>query len=230
MTKRKLPEKLEKLSKEKWIEKLHEKILAGEPLTALHLFVKSKKFEISQSYLNRYRQYYLSKEREKDKISDFLDGGNVGDFINKDEPITYKDKIKSNLEYIDNIIQEGDRQFKKLQKKMEEDESILLPPNVVFEAIKLKNQLTGGSDYNLTDYGIEYLQKITEEKYKELMRVMFSYIPEDKKDELIIKLNYKEEEFYSKTDYYEDYLISKGYTDAEIRVKLNEKYNKTSSR
>ena len=90
------------------------------------------------------------------------------------------------------------------------------------DAIKLKNELTDGNHGFLTNYGMEQLRAIEQNKYELIMNHLISYIPEDKRGEAVSAIEQIEDEYYQGTEYYEEYLRAKELPESEIQRRLEE--------
>lgn len=219
---KKLPAKIQELAEHPSINTVNEMIDYEMSLRQIKEYLASEGFDINLNYIGDYRKYYRSISAEEKELNKFFNGGNVGRIAlenNNKKPLSKKDKLKTDFEFIDLVIQAG---AKNLHAKMNTGDN---PVDVedVFRAIELKDKLTEGAYKGLTDYGISYLQQITEEKYIRLINVMFSYIQKNKHREVIRKLQETEMEFYKQTDYYEEYLKSQGLSAKRISDLLNER-------
>lgn len=216
-----LPPKVQKLIKAPFIQEINDLIMQNVSLEVLYQHCKVKNFEISKGYLGIYRKYLLKSGAEETYTVQHLEKTKLGNYAFKPSNITKEDKLKSDLDIIDQVIQTGAKQFKEdLERQVDLDE--------VFKAIDLKNKITGGANYNLTNYGIKHLTELTEAKYAMAIKILLSYIPRHQQQEAIHKMEEAEENFYRQTEYYEDFLRAKGYTEKEIRVKLDDNQSNTS--
>ena len=134
--------------------------------------------------------------------------------VQSNEFKTSKDKLKSEIDALDLIIQRG---YDSLLQNPDKD----VNPRILMEAIRLKNDLTDGNHGFLTNYGMEHLRNIENAKYQLIIEHLLEYIPEDKKSESLNQISFIEEEYYKQTDYYEEYLRAAGnLTEDEIQYKL----------
>lgn len=217
-----LPPKIKKLIKEPYIQDINDQIMKNTSLRTLQDYCKVRGLTISTNYLSKYRKYLLQSEASETFTRQHLEKTKLGNYAFKNPQLTKEDKLKSDLDIIDHVIQTGAKQFK-------EDPERQVNIDEVFKAIDLKNKITGGSNYNLTNYGIKHLTELTEAKYTMAIQILLSYVPKDKQKEAIKEMEKAEEHFYSQTEYYEDFLKAKGYTEKEIRVKLYDHQSNTNS-
>lgn len=218
-----LPPVIKKLLAQPWVRELNLYIDHGKSLQDIVDFCKEKGFKTSKDSISKYRKYYRSKDVEEHNLDIYFKQNKVSKlaFSQQEErtPLSKSDKLKSDFEYMDLVIQAG---AKNLQRKLEEGEDVIKPADV-FKAIELKDKLSEGMALGLTEHGIAYLQEITEEKYIRILNHMFNYIEPTKRNQVLDEIDEIEREFYKTTDYYEDYLRSKGYTEKEISDALYEK-------
>lgn len=216
MTNKKIPPKVKDLMRNKdLVSAVDEMIEQKVSMANISKYLKTKGFEISPGYVSLYKKVRNQVAAEQRHINEALENNNVIDVIKNAENkinLTARGKIKRDLDYIDIVIQEGAKQLKDRLASGEQEISV----KDVFDAIKLKEAITEGSYGGMTEYGIEHLQRMTEEKYKLLIKAMFSRIPEVDRKEALEELKRVEESFYKETDYYEDYLRSIGKSDIEI--------------
>lgn len=191
-------------------------------LSEIKKYLDEQGFNISLTYLGRYRRIRKSYSAEENNLEDFINKAPVKKLIEDQEREiqsgSQTNKLKSDLEFLDMVIQSGSDQLKTLIK----ENDYLITIDNVFKAIELKDKLTDGALAGLTQFGIKNLQEITEKKYMQLLQSMFKYVPDSEKQKVLSELEEVEEEYYKGTDYYEDYLRNTGKTEKEIQKKLKE--------
>lgn len=221
--KTKLPPKIKDLMTQKWIRELNQLLDKDASGRNIKDFCESKGYSISIDYCLLYKKYYKTKSLEEHQLDAFFNTKRVSELAyqqgEKRDPLSQSDKLKTDFEYMDLVIQAG---AKNLKRQLEEGEDIIRPADV-FKAIELKDKLSDGAMLGMTEHGIKYLQEITEEKYIRIINHLLKYIAPDVREQLLIEIDQIEEEFYKETDYYEDYLRSRNYTESEISNKLYEK-------
>lgn len=225
MTNKKIPPKVKDLMRNKALCDMTDSMIDNKvPYENISKALEEKGFKISSAYISRYKQLRNQVAAEQKHINEALENSSVIDVIKNAENkinLTTRGKIKRDLDYIDIVIQEGAKQLKDRLASGEQEISV----KDVFDAIKLKEAITEGSYGGMTEYGIEHLQRMTEEKYKLLIKAMFSRIPEVDRQEALEELKRVEESFYKETDYYEDYLRSIGKSDIEIGEAIESKHH-----
>lgn len=191
-------------------------------LSEIKKYLDEQGFNISLTYLGRYRRIRKSYSAEENNLEDFINKAPVKKLIEDQEREiqsgSQTNKLKSDLEFLDMVIQSGSDQLKTLIK----ENGYLITIDNVFKAIELKDKLTDGALAGLTQFGIKNLQEITEKKYMQLLQSMFKYVPDSEKQKVLSELEEVEEDYYKGTDYYEDYLRNTGKTEKEIQKKLKE--------
>lgn len=210
--------KLVALCKWKYIDEVNKKLDSGETAYAVANFINQKGFKISMPLVYEY-----SKMRKKALV----DGANVEHMIglahqpmrvvNKKDPQTAhtQEKLKSEIDALDKLIQGG-------YNTLLEWEGRPIAPKTMMDAIRLKNELTDGNHGFLTNYGIEQLRAIEQNKYQILMEYLMTFVPAKKKDAVLKHLDELEEEYYMSTPYYEEWLRAHdNLTEDEIKVKLD---------
>lgn len=215
-----LPPKLQGLTHQPFNNKLKAMILNHASLNELKDFCAVHGFKISLTYLGKYRTYILQNNTKDTYVADHLVKTKLGNYAFTNPELTQEDKLKKDTDFLDDVIQLGTKQFK-------ESDLVEVDVDMVFKAIDLKNKITGGANYNLTNYGIKHLTDLTEAKYSIAIQILLSYIPDYQKKEAIQAMEEAEDDFYSKTEYYEDFLKAKGLSPQEIKVKLHA--NQTNS-
>lgn len=212
----------------KYAKQVNKMLDLGTSYPEIRKYLKSKDFNISETYIGKYKRIRQSLTAEENSLEEFINNSPVSKLIESQEKEMQEgsesNKLKNDLEFLDMVIQTGSDQLKTLIK----ENDYLITIENVFEAIKLKDKLTDGALGGYTNFGIKNLQDITENKYMALIRLMFNYIPTDKKEAALKDLELAEEDYYKQTDYYEEYLRSIGASEKEIQKKLKELKNEKS--
>lgn len=212
----------------KYAKQVNKMLDLGASNADIKRYLESKNYAISRTYISKYKKIRQSLTAEENSLEDFIGKSPVSKLIESQEKEmqegSQSNKLKSDLEFLDMVIQTGSDQLKTLIK----ENDYLITIENVFEAIKLKDKLTDGALGGYTKFGIKNLQEITENKYMALIRLMFNYIPTDKKEAALKDLELAEEDYYKQTDYYEEYLRSIGASEKEIQKKLKELKNEKS--
>lgn len=212
--------RLQELSKWDKFNEVNERLDRGDTPNSVYNFIINNGFKIGKSLVYSYAEF------RKDAI---INNVNVQQFIDDTQALTDTtridtkqmstkskiQKLKSEIDALDQIIEKGYNSLATLDDKP-------IAPKIMMEAIKLKSELTGGSHQFLTKYGVQKLQEVQEGKYKVLMDHLISYIPLDQQEEAISHLSVLEDEYYRKTEYYEDYVNSLDISEAEKHHKLEE--------
>lgn len=205
-----------------FIDEVNKMIEVKTSLKDIKAYLNKQGFNISTAYLGRYRKIRKSYSAEENNLEDFIKKAPVKKLIEDQEKEIQSgsqvNKLKSDLEFLDMVIQSGSDQLKTLIK----ENDYLITIDNVFKAIELKDKLTDGALAGLTQFGIKNLQEITEQKYMQLLQSMFKHVPDNEKQKVLSELEEVEEEYYKGTDYYEDYLRNIGKTEKEIQKKLKE--------
>lgn len=123
----------------------------------------------------------------------------------KDDTQTQEDKkqlnrtvkrVMSELEILDAVIDKG---FSTLQQ-ME-----VISPDMALKAIKLKHEITGGEHQGITMYGIEQIRLREAARENAMMTIMLEFVPEEKHDELLDKMEKATREYYAQLGLEEAY-------------------------
>lgn len=219
MPEQKLSPKLIELCKWKHIQEVNNRLDAGDTPNSVCDFINANGFKISRPLIYDYAR--MRKKALVDGLNiNHMIGVASQPIIDKDDPVTKStsQKLKSEIDALDMIIQGGYR-------TLQEWDDRPIAPKTMMEAIKLKNDLTDGNHGFLTNYGMEQLRAIEQNKYQLLIQHLISYIPEELQQEAIDKMDIIEDEYYQTTDYYEEFLRAKGLSDAEIEKRLEEVNN-----
>lgn len=208
--------------KSSYIDEVNRMIDINATIKSIKDYLDKQGFNISISYLSKYRKIRQAYSAEENNLEDFIKKAPVKKLIEDQEKEIQSgsqvNKLKSDLEFLDMVIQSGSDQLKTLIK----ENDYLITIDNVFKAIELKDKLTDGALAGLTQFGIKNLQEITEKKYMQLLQSMFKHVPDSEKQKVLSELEEVEEDYYKGTDYYEDYLRNIGKTEKEIQKKLKE--------
>ena len=122
--------------------------------------------------------------------------------------------LRNELDAVDYVIQKGYTDLRNSQDTVS--------PQLMLQAIKLKNDLTGGMLGGMTNYGLAELRELESQKSKMLIDFLFQFVPEDKRAGVVSELMRMEEEFYASTPYYEMYLRSReDLNPSQVEEKLS---------
>lgn len=205
-----------------FIDEVNRMIDIRASIQSIKDYLDKQGFNISWSYLSKYRKIRQAYSVEENNLEDFIKKAPVKKLIEDQEKEIQSgsqvNKLKSDLEFLDMVIQSGSDQLKTLIK----ENDYLITIDNVFDAIKIKDKITDGALAGLTQFGIKNLQEITEKKYMQLLQSMFKHVPDSEKQKVLSELEEVEEDYYKGTDYYEDYLRNIGKTEKEIQKKLKE--------
>lgn len=208
--------------KSSYIDEVNRMIDINATIKSIKDYLDKQGFNISISYLSKYRKIRQAYSAEENNLEDFIKKAPVKKLIEDQEKEIQSgsqvNKLKSDIEFLDMVIQSGSDQLKTLIK----ENDYLITIDNVFKAIELKDKLTDGALAGLTQFGIKNLQEITEKKYMQLLQSMFKHVPDSEKQKVLSELEEVEEDYYKGTDYYEDYLRNIGKTEKEIQKKLKE--------
>lgn len=213
----KMSPKLAALCRWKHIDEVNNRLDQGDSPNSVATFINKNGFKISVPMVYDYAK--LRKKALVDGINiEHMIGVSSKPLVDKSDPSTRStaEKLKSEIDALDKIIQGG---YNTLLEWADRP----IAPKTMMDAIKLKYELTDGNHGFLTNYGMEQLRSIEQNKYELLMQHLISYIPEDKRQEAIDRLEVLEDEYYRATPYYEEYLRSRGdLSENQIAERLKE--------
>lgn len=130
------------------------------------------------------------KKRERSSVrgkkKSNYEGYNLTDKERKQENMKVN-KVKTDMEILDSIVDKG---FKTLQM-ME-----VISPDMAIKAISLKHKITGGAHNGLTTYGIEEIRLREAARENSILAVLLEFIPEDKHEEAIQRMDEVTREYY----------------------------------
>lgn len=223
MADNKISPKLIELCKWKHIEEVNKRLDQGDTPNSVCDFINQNGFKISRPLIYQYAK--MRKKAIVDGLNiEHMIGIASKPLIDKNNPSTQSAavKLKSEIDALDLLIQGGYR-------TLQEWDDRPIAPKTMMDAIKLKNELTDGNHGFLTNYGMEQLRAIEQNKYQIIIDHLVSYIPEEQKQEAVDKIEQIEDEYYQGTDYYEEYLKAKGLTPEEIEQRMKELYPENQS-
>ena len=207
--------KLIELTKWERIEELNEMLDTGMSPNFVADWVKKHGYSISAPMVYEYAE--LRKRSLSEGITmDRLLGSVRNPIWNTDLELkkTLREKLQSELDALDLVIQRGYENLKNNEEK--------ISAGTMMAAIKLKNDLTEGTHGFLTNYGIQRLREVEMSKYALIVKHLLSYIPKEDRNRALVEMAELEENYYYNTDYYEEYLrASNNLTEEQIQIKLD---------
>lgn len=216
----KLSPKLIELSNWKNIEVVNNMLDAGESPNNVCKFINQNGFKISAPMVYEYakiRKQAIVSHISMDHILGVAAEKAKGIKIEKTESFNSKQKqLKSEIDMLDEIINKGYQDWREIF--MNKPVTMAMTMN----AIKMKNDLTNSSHGFLTNYGMEQLRELEKQKYEVLIDLIMSYVPEELREQVAQEVDAAEDEYYRNTEYYEEYLKARGYTEEEINQRIYE--------
>lgn len=96
-------------------------------------------------------------------------------------------KVQTDLELLDAVIQKGWETLSMMEA---------IDPSKAIQAIKLKNEITGGAHNGLTTYGLEEIRLREAARETAMTAILLEFIPEDKHEEVLKRMDEATKEFY----------------------------------
>lgn len=216
----KLSPKLIELSNWKNIEVVNNMLDAGESPNNVCKFINQNGFKISTPMVYEYakiRKQAIVSHISMDHLLGVATEKANGMKVERTESFNAKQKqLKSEIDMLDEIINKGYQDWREI---------FMAKPvtmAMTMSAIKMKNELTNSSHGFLTNYGMEQLRELEKQKYEVLIDLIMKYVPEELKEQVAQEVEAAEDEYYRNTEYYEEYLRARGYTDEEINQRIYE--------
>lgn len=211
----KISPKLVDFSRWSKINEVHRRLDEGMTPNALLTWILDNGYRISLPLLYDYARLRQQALVYGVSMAHMLGIAGKPIFDNADPVIqTSRDKLKSEIDALDLLIQRG---YDTLKQNPNEP----IHPMIMMNAIKLKNELTDGNHGFLTNYGMEHLRDIETKKYSLIIDHLISYIPKNKQKDAVTKIRLIEDAYYQTTEYYEEYLRAVGeYSEDEIQRRL----------
>lgn len=214
MIEQRISPKLIELCKWKHIDEVNARLDQGDTPNSVCTFINKNGFKISTPLIYEY-----AKMRRKA----IVDGVNMEHLIGVVKPVDRNDpatkssaqKLKSEIDALDKIIAQG-------YNTLVEYADRPIAPKTMMDAIRLKNELTDGNHGFLTNYGMEQLRSIEQNKYQLIIEHLVSYIPEEVRQEAVDKIADIEDEYYQGTEYYEEYLKALELPENEHKRRMEE--------
>lgn len=180
-------------------------------------FINENGFKISAPMIYEYntvRKTNIAKDINYESAINPIDKNKL---FQADEVsyVVNKDRVKNELDTLDEIIERGWRTLLKTP-------DMPVPPQLMMKAIELKNNITKGGHDHLTNYGIQDIKTIEQGKFKAVLNALLNFVPMDKRNDAIDAIETAEENYYKGTEYYESYLQNKMLQEEEVSNFENE--------
>lgn len=187
---------------------LDKMIDSGKTLENMQDFLKSMDYPISLNTIRKYKSRRAEAVEKGVPLEDLADKRNPGKSGNILELAQKEDKsferrtpditdfddttptdILSDLDFLESTIQKASETLR---------DSPVVDPKLGMDAIKLKYQITGGSNQGLTLSGIKAV-KLQQKAYeKAISAVIWEYIPKDKHEAVMERMADVEQDYYDK--------------------------------
>lgn len=107
-------------------------------------------------------------------------------------------RVQSELEILDAVIDKGYQTLQMME---------VISPDMALKAIKLKNEITGGEHNGITLYGLEQIRLREAARENAMLMILLEYIPDDKHEEVLAKMEKETRKHYADLGLEEAYLM-----------------------
>lgn len=187
--------KVEQLMRSKHIQTVNEMLDNGSSPNSVHRYLLSVGFKISAPTVYRY-----SELRRNGMLGATAENTPAAESDVQMLPVddTVRDRLMTELHALDMLIEKG---YQAIQEMPPED----VTPKLMMDAIRLKNELTGGSHATLTEYGFRELKKLEATCVQLVVQYMLKFVDEDKQAEVLRAIAEIEERVYAGTPWQAEY-------------------------
>lgn len=196
----KVSPKLELLMRSEHIGTVNGMLDAGDSPNAIKRYLDSVGFSISApsmyKYADLYRQGLLDEAAAQ--MSTLPVTSDEAETIPAPDSEAAQ-RLRSELEALDTLIEKGCEAVRQIEPKD-------VTPKIMMEAIRLKNELTGGNHAFLTEYGYKSLKKLEDKKWQLVISFVMSYIQEEQRQQVQMGVAEIEESVYKGTPWHDEYL------------------------
>lgn len=177
---------------------------------------------LSKPTLSRYQDKLRSAIEEGLDIEDVLDGrekkGNIVEIYGKRDTKDELDNVAT-LDHADSTQKQLFNNLDFLQELVDKSYNAIqyvdtITPAMGIKAIELMAKLTGNQMQGVSIAGIKHMKLAQDARNEAVYEVLFSYIPEEKHEEVLMAMEKAEEEYYKKLDLNDE--------DAKINQQLKE--------
>lgn len=169
--------------------KAHEMLDAGVSPRRVRQYLEENGFHVSDQFIYKY-----AAMRQTELLS--LDEENAGELSEQDRK--QRGRLLTEIQALDLIIEKGYEAIRNLEPEE-------ITPKLLMEAIRLKNELTGGNHQFLTEYGFNSIRKLDTRRWEAVTQYMFAYIDDDKQTEVMEGIEKLERRIYRGTPFEADY-------------------------
>lgn len=218
----KLTPSMIEMCKQPFMEQVNAMLDSGESPNSVTEWINQQGFKISAPTVYKYakiRQRCIMDGVETEIILENSKGFHPSIIATGNNDPLLEDrrqKAKSSIQILDRLIQLGAENLEKEYASGEKKVNAQL----LLQVIQTKRQVS--EDGTLTEYGIQQLRELEKNKYEMIIDLVMQYVDPAKHKEVLEKITKTEDEFYQDTEYYEEYLRSRGLNDDEIRKRMRE--------
>lgn len=192
-----IPPKIEQLMRSEHAKRVNEMLDAGRSATEAHKYLASAGFSISRPTVYKYAEM-----RRGGLLEDAAAAQEAAAQARKEHDERMQQRLLTELEAIDALIDKGYQAVKEMDARE-------VSPRLLMDAIRLKNELTGGNHAFLTSYGYASIKKLDDQRWETVIEFLLSYIAEDRQNEVLRGIESIEESIYQGTPWYEEYLAAR---------------------
>lgn len=199
----KLTPKVDMLMRSEHIGKVNEMLDSGISPSSVHKYLESVGFEISRPTVYKYSK--MRKEGLLDECA-ATTGELITDPAHDPGGIAQR-RLLTEIQALDALIEKGYQAVLDMDPKD-------VPPKLLLDAIRAKNELTGGAHATLTQYGYASLKQLDDQRWHMVMQFMMTFISDGQKEEVRRGVEEIEERIFNGTPWQDEYIQAKKLAEA----------------
>lgn len=184
---------IQQLMESEYAETINAMLDAGDSPNTVHKYLESNGYVVSNSLVYKYAGIRTQQLLAPDK--------DYSGIVSENESNARKRLLKE-LDVLDMIIDKG-------YQAIQEIEPADITPKLTMDAIRLKNELTGGAHQFLTERGYKSLRRLEERKWNVVIQYMMTFIDEGRQAEVQQGVEDIEEWIYAGTPWQDDHIQAK---------------------
>lgn len=180
----KIQPKIDKLMHSEYAAAINAMLDEGQSPHRVYKYLRDAEFPISVQSVYKYAEIRKKELQNQVIVSDGAD--------------QERTRLLREIEALDLLIEKGYEAIKDM-------DAAEVSPKLLMEAIKLKNELTGGNHAFLTEYGYNSIRQLEDKRWRLVIPFMLSYIDEGRQQEVQQGVEQIEESVFSGTPWQEEY-------------------------
>lgn len=206
----KVTPKISELMRSEHIGEVNRMLDAGKSPGNVHKYLVAAGYQISAPTVYKYARM------RQEKLLDSAQGETESEAGTEEAweiDEAAKGRLLTEVQALDALIEKGAQAVREMDPKE-------VTPKLMMDAIRLKQELTGGDHAQLTVYGYKSLKSLEDQRWHRVLEFMMQFIRDDQMEEVRIGVEQIEASIFEGTPWQDEYLQAKAKAGLQTETDL----------